>query len=664
MFFPIPHPTYWADPGPLPVDGLRRWAWSQLAPLYPLNQDMVDQWKRHTDRLKEDADKMQLWADQQREYEIMMAQYQEQGEYWSERLPIWLHHMGLSYRRTVQERKDERPYIKVDYCELENWFFDEFAYYFWIVTWPLPYGLKISDFEPNAGDSAVAATLAAAFGTEVKIEFNDRYHDRPGLWIIAEHKAGRGQVPRHIWYQKLVNMMPKGAKPLAWPVGQGVNNRVLLADLGELHHLGIGGQTGGGKSNQINVILGTFLSRNTPADLRLFLVDFKRVELAFYKGLPHLGGDVPWIDAFTSDIVIDMAAENEDEEEQEDPISIRTVRADYEPDAGEKLNKPLGRQIVTQGKPLLKLLDYILSEIHRRMALMEGHVKKVSQWNKRHPKDKLSEWVLVVDELGDIMLQPGISKKVERRLVRIMQLGRAAGVHCILATQTPKTSVITQLIQNNLIAWVVTRTGSGIASGLMLDGKHTAAKLPPIKGRCLFRQAGDIFEVQTPEISDLTIRQIVKAAKSGEAAAAPPKYTIEPDVIFAYALSELGGFCGYRELADHFRKDGVSEKEIRQILKDYTVAGSPPALEPEIPIGEEYFYLAPFVTGSRTPRQLIKVDQFVKEFDEKWAALVIKQDDDTSQNITRRAARGPEISPHSQGGKLENPEVEEFLERV
>jgi len=640
MFLPIPHPTFWDDPGPLPVLQYRRAWWGQ--DFYPLRESWVMQWKHYTERLAADEEKMRLHADQQAEYQIMMQQYQEQGEYWADALPNWLHSMRLSYRRTVQERKDSRPYEKVSYCEIEEWFFDEYAYYFWLATWPLPTGLKITDFEANDSNGAIAQTLTASFGTAVHVEFNDRYHARPGLWIVAEQRAGRGQIPGHVSYQKIFSMMPKGAKALAWPVGQGVNSRILIADLGELYHLGIGGQTGGGKSNQINVMLGSFLSRNTPQELRLFLVDFKRVELAFYKKLPHLGGDVEYLNKPT---YVD------DDESEEEPILLRTVSPTYQPREDDKLNAPLGKAPVTQGAALLKLCDYILSEILRRMAVMEGKVKKISQWNTRYPKHKMSDWVLVIDELGDIMLQPGINKKIERKLVRILQLGRAAGVHAILATQTPKSEVITSLIQNNLTAWVVTRTGTGSASGLMLDGKHNAAKLPAKPGRIIFRQAGEMFECQTPEITDLTIRQIVKAAKTGELAAARPKYTIAPDKIFAWALDELIGYCSERDLFEHFKKQGVGRKEIRQILKDYTVAGSPPALEPEIEIGEKFYYLSPHIPGSNQPRKLIPLEKFINEFDEKWAGQVAQPEPETVRH-TPHAAALPQ-PPLGENGKIE-----------
>ena len=215
VLFPIPEPTFWNDPGPIEVRRLHRFLWRQ--PYFKVRQQWVDQWRRYLEHQRQLAEEYQMYQDQVRAYEIMMAQYMEQGEYWCDRLPVWLHHQGLSYRRTVQDRKSDRPYVKVDYCEVEQWFFDEYAFYYWIVTWPLPYGVRISHFQPNADDekaSEVAETLAAAFATNVHIEFNGRSHERPGLWVIAEHSGGRGAVPFHVDYQKMLAAMPKAAGPL------------------------------------------------------------------------------------------------------------------------------------------------------------------------------------------------------------------------------------------------------------------------------------------------------------------------------------------------------------------------------------------------------------------------------------------------------------------
>jgi hypothetical protein len=651
MIFITPPPETWLEPGPFSTHRLARlFIKEKIEP----RQGWIDQRQADRQRRQAAADTVERWEQQQAEFEAMLVQYHEQGEHMANMIPQYLHQLQLSHKRPVQDRKTERFYERIDYVVIDHWFFDEAAYYFCVNTWDgLPYGLSSKKFlEPEIGD-----TLALNLGSKCSVEINERDHERPGLWLIVEHRAGRGLIPKHVTFQKLFGSMPKTAGPLSWPVGQAANGRLLYGNLSELYHLGIGGQTGGGKSNQINCMLGSFLSRNRPEDLRLFLVDFKRVEMALYKGLPYLGGDVPWINK-------PLIIENVDDNEEEEPILLHTVEWSHQPKgADQKLHEPLGKAPVTDGRTMLKLLDYILSEIYRRLGKMEQRqIKKLEVWNKRvAPKDKLSQWVLVIDELGDIMLQKGISDKVERRLVRILQLGRAVGIRCILATQTPKSQVITSLIQNNLTAWVVTRTGNGPASGLMLDGKHDAAKLPPLPGRIIFRHSGELTQVQTPEMTDLTIKNIVARAKLGDAVAAlgESHQKISPEEFFGYALAELSGYCSRDELFKRFKPDGLTLKDVNIILADYTVAGSPNHFEPEIEINGELFYLSPFIKGSKTPRQLIKAGRFTTDFESKWAqymtdtgaddsAKLIGHRSSVTKNTERVAEQKPKIELEAQ----------------
>lgn len=659
MLFPIPDPTLWTDPGPIEHSRFYRWLWLQLAPLFPTHQGWVDQWKKYLSRLEREAEEYQTWADQQAAYELMMEQYQQEGEHNAYMLPHYLHNIGLSYRRLAQDRKTERPYEKIDYCSIAEWYFDEYAYYYWVNTWSLapdgglPHGITIDKFQPNMhlkGDEAVikfednrvAMTLTANFGSRTLVEFNDRGHERPGLWIIVEHKAGRGKIPLHVSYQQCLTEMPKTSSPLAFPMGHGSNSRAFVVDLGEITNLLIGGSQGGGKSNILNVILSTFIKRNSPKDLRLFLADFKRVEFSFYRNIPHLGGDVPYLQSATLD-----------KDGNPKPGPIRAVAADYNPKEGVEVHKPLGQGIITEGNQLIKVLEYALSEIDRRTALMERHlVKKISTWNKRFASKKLSRWVIVVDELGDVMLQPALKKKIEPMLVRIAQLGRAMGVHIILATQTPKNEIVTLLLQNNIINRIVFRCGTGQASGVMLDGLYDAARLIPNPGRCIFREGARLIEIQTPEITDLTVREAVKAAKDGKlnGDTIEKKRTVAPDKIFEYALQELDGFCAVDDLYKHFQAQRVPRSEIMEVLREYEVRGTPPALEPEIEIGDDLYYLAP-APGGRKSRQLIPEKEFTRDYEKTWAAV-----------LAFRVPRSPEIAATVGGEDLKISKPDEPLE--
>ena len=598
----------------------RLWRW------FVVNAEWPEMLKRREAFLQrwnaEQAEIAQQKAEAAEKQAAAWAEIEEEAEHMCDMLPLYLHRIGLSYKRSIQDKKDGGFYERVEYCTVLDWEVTEDTYYFWIGTSypdPLPEKVHIAHFM----DEAVKDTLSSNFGSKAWIHYNPE----DGLWICVERRAGRGQVPRNVTYQETLREMPKSADPLAFPLGQGVNRRQYILDLDEMIHLLIGGQTGGGKSNMMNVLLTTLIRRNTPETLRLIMADFKRVEFAFYRNIPHLGGDARYL------------AKTDDDGKKKG--IRRTVSADFN---AEPTESPLGDKIIIDGQTLIKVSEYVLAEIERRTMLLEGKAKKIGTWNKRYPKKKLSRWIVIIDELADVMLQPSLKRKLEPTLVRIAQLGRAVGIHLILATQTPKTDVITQLIQNNIPGRIAFRCATGIASGTMLDGKYDAARLPEIPGRALLRVGGMMAEIQTPFISDMTIRETVNAAKKGDHATAPTR-TVAPDVIFKYALEELSGDCSYRDLYKRFKTDGVTQKEVISILKDYEVRGTPPALEPEIEIDDELYYLAPAVTGSKRPRTLVRVIDFEREFDAKWDSILTlhaSRIENSAETVPSEGAENPQ----------------------
>ncbi len=609
MFFPIPDPAFWVDPGRFPINRLFRRLWR--GPLFQSRQEWIDQYQRYFRRLQLEQEEWENYLEQQAAYDALMAEYEEQGHYMAKVLPTYLHHLQLSHRRTVQERKSERVYEQIDYCRVEQWHFDESAYFFQVVTWPLPYGVTINQFQ----EDKVSQTLSANFGSKTMVEFNERNHHRPGLWVVVEHKAGRGAIPSNVSYQQALAQIPKTASTLAIPVGQGVHGRSYIIDLALITNLLAGGTQGGGKSNFLNNLLATLISRNDPVDLRLFLVDFKRVEFAFYKGIKHLGGDVSYL---TKEVL--------DKEGNPHTIVGRTVAADYQPKETDKIKPPMGRRIITEPDEVVPLLDYIIEEIERRTSLFEGKVRNIKSWNKRFPKRKLAYWFVVIDELADVMLQPKFGRKVEERLVRISQKGRAEGIGLVLCTQTPNNKVVSMLIQQNIPTRMVFFCGTGIASGTMLDGGYEAARLPRIPGRGLVREGQVLTEVQTPEISDWTVRAAVKAARADTPTETTTidinKYPhIDPEKVFKFALQQLQGYCSSNELYNAFKNQGVPQKEIFALLDDHEVQGqSVETLSPTIEINDEVYYLAPS-PGGRVSRQLIPVSQFEQDF-EKWQPIL------------------------------------------
>lgn len=221
----------------------------------------------------------------------------------------------------------------------------------------------------------------------------------------------------------------KSNGPLTFAVGKNISGKPIIADLSDMRHLLIAGTTGSGKSVMTNTIIMSLLYRNSPSDMRLIIVDPKKVEMRPYNDIPHL---------LT-------------------PIITDTTKA-------------------------LSAMKWAASEMDRRYDLMaDERVKTISSYNKKMEKKSSSDSkeegedkngkmpyiVIVIDEMSDLMMQAG--KELEPLIVRIAQLGRAAGMHLVLATQKPVVKVITGLIKGNVPSRIAFRVLTSMESRIILD---------------------------------------------------------------------------------------------------------------------------------------------------------------------------------------------------
>ena len=207
----------------------------------------------------------------------------------------------------------------------------------------------------------------------------------------------------------------KGKLPLA--LGKDVQGQPVVADLTAMPHLLIAGATGSGKSVGLNGMICSILYKATPADVRFLMIDPKRLELSVYEGIPHLLAPV-----------------------------------------------------VTDAKEAAARLRWIVGKMDERYKTLQAkQVRNIDGYNRAvNPEDRLPYWVVVVDELADLMMVS--AGEVQNSLVRLAQIARAVGIHLIIATQRPSVDVVTGLIKANFPTRIAFQVASKVDSRTVLDG--------------------------------------------------------------------------------------------------------------------------------------------------------------------------------------------------
>jgi S-DNA-T family DNA segregation ATPase FtsK/SpoIIIE len=203
--------------------------------------------------------------------------------------------------------------------------------------------------------------------------------------------------------------------PLTFALGRDVTGLPMTADLAKMPHMLIAGATGSGKSIMINSLLTSLLYRNSPADMKLILVDPKRVELGLYNEIPHLLTPV-----------------------------------------------------IVEPEKCISALKWAVAEMERRYKLLaEVGNRNISEYNRAHKEEAMPFIVIVIDELADLMVLAAAD--VESLIVRLAQMARAVGIHLVLATQRPSVDVITGIIKANITARLAFSVASQIDSRTILD---------------------------------------------------------------------------------------------------------------------------------------------------------------------------------------------------
>lgn len=312
-------------------------------------------------------------------------------------------------------------------------------------------GVKVSKILNLSDDLALA--LAAR---DIRIEA-----PIPGKSLIGIEVPN--QKIATVGYKELIQKTPPHpGKPLVIPLGKDVNGKVVTFDLTKMPHLLIAGATGSGKSVMINVIITSILLTTKPTEVRLMLIDPKRVELSVYNGVPHLLTPVVTEAKKAPSALGKVVSEMEDRYERFSAAGVRNI-GEY------------NQAVAASDDPTMKKLPFI---------------------------------VVIVDELSDLMMVAG--NEVETALVRLGQMARAAGIHVIIATQRPSVDVITGLIKANIPSRIAFAVSSGVDSRTILDSNGAEKLLG--RGDMLFApMGGPATRIQGAYISSADVEAVVKA---------------------------------------------------------------------------------------------------------------------------------------------------------
>lgn len=408
-------------------------------------------------------------------------------------------------------------------------------------------GTRLSRITALANDLALA--IAAPTG-QVRIEA-----PIPGRAMVGiEIPNVRSQI---VTLKSLLedDVFTKNPDPLLMPLGLDVSGKPIATSIGKMPHCLIAGTTGSGKSVIINAWISTMLFRTRPEDLRLILVDPKRVEMAAYNNIPHLLTPV--------------------------------------------INEP---------EVTLRALRWTVNEMQERYKqFAEVHARNLDSYNQIPGIEKKPYIVFMIDELADLMMFAG--NDVETLITRIAQLARATGIHLILATQRPSVDVITGLMKANIPARLAFNVSSMIDSRVIIDmpgaekllGKGDMLFLPPDQAKPR--------RIQGPYITEKEVSELTKFIR-----AQSPEVHYTEEIMETDSGITTGGFSAAGGVGGDSGKDPLFNQALEIVSQSGKASTS--FLQRKLKIGysraaaiidemEVAGYIGP-ATGSGKPREIIK----------------------------------------------------------
>jgi len=323
-------------------------------------------------------------------------------------------------------------------------------------------GTKLSKITNLADDLALA--LAAPTG-QIRVEA-----PIPGRSLAGIELPNRSSEIVTIKQMLSSKKIKQEKSKLAVALGLGVSGEPIIVDIDKMPHVLIAGQTGSGKSVLLNSWIASILFRTTPEEVKLILIDPKRVEFSLYAGIPHLKSS-----------------------------------------------------IIIEPKEVVSALEWAIGEMEDRYKkFAKAEVRNIGSYNKKSGFASLPYLIIIFDELADVMLFA--PSEVEERICRLAQMARATGIHLVIATQRPSVDILTGLIKANIPCRISCAVASSVDSRVILDtpgaekllGRGDMLYLPPNRAKPL--------RIQGTFISEEEVKKLIRFLKN---TGVEPVYTEE-----------------------------------------------------------------------------------------------------------------------------------------